>query len=166
MRLNPTTVSNVVTYTVVVEATNAELKLLPGMTANLTFQIEKRSDVLTLPNAALRFHPGSSRSARAISRSWKAARKMRLRMQPPDPEKPRTPPAAPRSRLYVWIFDGSQLAAVEVTTGLADKGRTEILSGNLSDGQEVVTGIQSAAVILLPRKLRSVNTQRLLFRDN
>ena len=57
VRLNSTTVSNVVTYTVVVEAANAELKLLPGMTANLTFQIEKRSDVLTLPNAALRFHP-------------------------------------------------------------------------------------------------------------
>ena len=57
MRLNPTTVPNVVTYTVVVEAANPELKLLPGMTANLSFQIEKRSDVLTVPNAALRFYP-------------------------------------------------------------------------------------------------------------
>ncbi len=46
-----------VTYTVVVEAANGDLKLLPGMTANLAFQIEKRSDVLTVPNAALRFHP-------------------------------------------------------------------------------------------------------------
>ncbi len=57
VRLNSTTVSNVVTYTVVVEAANSELKLLPGMTANLVFQVEKRSGVLTLPNAALRFHP-------------------------------------------------------------------------------------------------------------
>ena len=48
---------------------------------------------------------------------------------------------------YVWVFDGSQLAAVEVTTGLADKGRTEILSGNLSDGQELVTGLQNVTTV-------------------
>ncbi len=48
---------------------------------------------------------------------------------------------------YVWIIDGSQLAAVEVKTGLADKGRTEILSGNLSDGQDVVTGLQGIAAV-------------------
>ena len=57
VRLNPTTVQNVVTYTVVVESPNPELKLLPGMTANLIFQIEKHAGVLTVPNAALRFYP-------------------------------------------------------------------------------------------------------------
>ena len=57
VRLNPTTVSNVVTYTVVVETANGDLKLLPGMTANLVFQIEERKNVLTVPNSALRFHP-------------------------------------------------------------------------------------------------------------
>jgi HlyD family secretion protein len=48
---------NVVTYTAVVEAPNSELKLLPGMTANLVFQIEKHENVLKIPNAAMRFHP-------------------------------------------------------------------------------------------------------------
>ena len=57
VRLTPTTVQNVVTYTVVVEAPNLELKLLPGMTANLTFQIEKHEGKLKVPNAALRFFP-------------------------------------------------------------------------------------------------------------
>ena len=47
----------VVTYTAVVEAPNAELKLLPGMTANLVFQIDKHDHILKIPNAALRFHP-------------------------------------------------------------------------------------------------------------
>ena len=57
VRLTPTTVQNVVTYTVIVEAPNLELKLLPGMTANLTFQIEKHEGKLKVPNAALRFFP-------------------------------------------------------------------------------------------------------------
>jgi HlyD family secretion protein len=48
---------NVVTYIAVVEAPNAELKLLPGMTANLVFRIDEHRDVLLVPNAALRFHP-------------------------------------------------------------------------------------------------------------
>ncbi len=63
VRLNPTTVSNVVTYTVIVDAPNVieapggNLKLKPGMTANLEFQIEQRKNVLTVPNSALIFHP-------------------------------------------------------------------------------------------------------------
>ena len=57
VRLNPTTVQNVVTYTVIVDSANPGLKLLPGMTANLSFQIEKHQDVLTVPNAAFRFYP-------------------------------------------------------------------------------------------------------------
>ena len=52
VRLTPTTTQNIVTYTVVVEAANAELKLLPGMTANLSFQITTRKGVLRVPNAA------------------------------------------------------------------------------------------------------------------
>ena len=55
--LIPRTVQNVVTYTVVVESPNPEIKLLPGMTANLCFQIEKHIGVLTIPSAAFRFHP-------------------------------------------------------------------------------------------------------------
>ena len=57
VRLNPTTIQNVVTYTVVVESPNPQLKLLPGMTANLIFQIEIHASVPTIPNAALRFYP-------------------------------------------------------------------------------------------------------------
>ena len=57
VRLNFTTTQNVVTYPVVVEAANAELKLLPGMTASLSFQIDQHKNVLRVPNAALRFYP-------------------------------------------------------------------------------------------------------------
>ena len=57
VRLNFTTTQNVVTYPVVVEAANPELKLLPGMTASLSFQIDEHKNVLQVPNAALRFYP-------------------------------------------------------------------------------------------------------------
>ncbi|MDX2030241.1 MAG: efflux RND transporter periplasmic adaptor subunit [Blastocatellia bacterium] len=57
IRLNPQNVQNVVTYNVVIDVSNPELKLKPGMTANLTVTIAERNDVLKVPNAALRFRP-------------------------------------------------------------------------------------------------------------
>ena len=57
VRLEPTTVQNVVTYGVIIGVDNAQLKLKPGMTANLTMVIDEHDDVLTVPNAALRFNP-------------------------------------------------------------------------------------------------------------
>ena len=145
VRLNPTTVSNVVTYTVIVEAPNAELKLLPGMTANLVFQIEKRHDVLTVPNAALRFHPKPEqvrKSDQAIVDGQADDDIQDGGSTDPGGSKG---PAGVRGRkpTYVWMMDGNQLAAVEIVTGLADKSGTEVLSGDLVEGQEVITGTQS-----------------------
>jgi HlyD family secretion protein len=146
VRLNPTTVSNVVTYTVVVEAANSELKLLPGMTANLVFQIEKRSDVLSVPNAALRFHPKLEQVRKSDQSIVEGREEDEIDNAANGPGEKRDIAARVLKPTYVWIVDGSQLAAVEVVTGLADKGRTEIVAGNLSEGQEVVTGLKSAVV--------------------
>src|SRR5437763_4658059 len=57
IRKNSTVTQNVVTYPVVIEAANPDLKLLPGMTATLSFQIDAKEDVLRVPAAALRFTP-------------------------------------------------------------------------------------------------------------
>jgi len=57
VRLNPTTVQNVVTYSTVIDVPNPDLKLKPGMTANVNIEIARRSNVLRVPNAALRFRP-------------------------------------------------------------------------------------------------------------
>src|SRR6202022_1171159 len=57
MRLNPTNVQNVVTYNVVIDVSNPEQKLKPGMTANLTITIDERNNVLKVPNSSLRFIP-------------------------------------------------------------------------------------------------------------
>ncbi|MGA2058862.1 MAG: efflux RND transporter periplasmic adaptor subunit [Thermoguttaceae bacterium] len=140
VRLNPTTVQNVVTYTVVVESPNPQIKLLPGMTANLVFQIEIHAGVPTVPNAALRFYPRPDQvrqSDRAI-----------LTSAAPNAGAAKGNKSTPQgavNRRYVWVADGDLLAAVKIETGLSDKSCTEVLSGNLREGQEVVIGMQSDA---------------------
>jgi HlyD family secretion protein len=146
VRLTPTTVQNVVTYTVVVEAPNLELKLLPGMTANLTFQIEKHDGKLKIPNAALRFFPKPDQVRPSdlpildgTSPDNKEARDAEAA------EKAKDDPAAKerlRKDRYVWVIDGDLLKAVKITTGLSDKNCTEVVSGDLSVDQAVVTGMQ------------------------
>ena len=57
IRMNPTTVQSIVTYPVIVKSPNPDLKLMPGMTATISFQTEQCKDVIKIPNAALRFYP-------------------------------------------------------------------------------------------------------------
>jgi HlyD family secretion protein len=150
IRLTPTTTQNVVTYTVVVEAANAELKLLPGMTANLSFQITARKGVLRIPNAALRFFPKKPGDVRPGDRRL-------VEDKPPEGEEnadaedasahpsggdPSAKEHHPKKR-YVWIAEGEALAAVEVETGLSDDVATELVSGDLKDGQLLVTGVRT-----------------------
>jgi HlyD family secretion protein len=142
VRLNATTVSNVVTYTVVVEAANPDLKLLPNATANLTFQIEKRTNVLTVPNAAFRFHPKPEQvrkcdQAILEGRSDDDAENGKL----PESAERRESVAVRGGPTHVWVMDGNLLAAVEVVTGLAGKSGMELISADLVEGQEVVTGL-------------------------
>jgi HlyD family secretion protein len=147
IRLNPTTVQNVVTFTVVVEAANLELKLLPDMTVNLSFQIERRTGVLTVPNSAFRLKLKPEQvnpRDRAILEEMK-----------PDGQPSQKTGAAENSeenrgakqtlrdsnKKYVWVVDGEFLSAVQVEVGLSDKTASEIVSGNLKEGQEVVIGL-------------------------
>ena len=146
IRKSSTTTQNVVTYPVVVSAPNPDLKLLPGMTASLSFQVTESSEVLRIPNAALRFYPqreqvrledrklleGGPTSAdedqnRADSH-LSAEEKAALRRQ--------------RNRRHVWVQDGEFLRAIEVVTGLSDSKYTELVSGNIAEGHQLVTGIQ------------------------
>src|SRR5208283_1593881 len=73
VRNSPTNANNVVTYDCVVSVTNSDYKLKPGMTANISFIIAQRENVLTIPNAALRFHPPDSVMAETNSAATKPA---------------------------------------------------------------------------------------------
>jgi len=149
VRMNPTTVQNVVTYPVVVEAANPDLKLLPGMTANLSFQIDKREDVLKIPNAALRFFP-KSEHVRPEDRKLLDGGGWRAADDEEDTSRDELRPAAQRAeasqkrnRRHVWVVDGDHLRAIEITTGLSDYKYTELVSGPIREGQKLVTGIES-----------------------
>ena len=148
VRLTPTTTQNVVTYTVVVEAANAELKLLPGMTANLSFQITTRKGVLRVPNAALRFFPKKPGEVRPGDRRLvedKPSEGEESADAAADHSAAEDRPAKERhaKKRYVWIADGEALAAVEVEPGLSDDAATELVSGNLKEGQLLVTGVRT-----------------------
>jgi HlyD family secretion protein len=152
VRLNPTTIQNVVTYTVVVESANPQIKLIPGMTANLNFQIEIHARVPTVPNAALRFYPKPAQvreSDRAIlagsaPRAGQVDRRSATAVADPGKGN-KTGPQGSLNHRYVWVIDGDLLAAVKIETGLSDKSFTEVVSGDLHEGQEVVVGLQTDA---------------------
>ena len=124
---------------------NPGIKLLPGMTANLSFQIEKRAGVLTVPNAALRI-PSPARAGLPARPGgyWKArpatngearplARRARL---PPAVVRP-SPASARNPQRYVWIVEGRPAVRRRRSmTGLSDKGFTESSPAELSEGQK------------------------------
>lgn len=148
IRLNSTTTQNVVTYPVVVEAPNEHLKLLPDMTANLSFEVDEIEQTLRIPNAALRYYP-QREHVRPEDR-------MLLDGAQPDANDDNDNAAARRSaadkaearrnrnRRHVWVTDGEHLRAVPVVTGLTDNRWTQLVSGDLSPGQKLVTGIKTS----------------------
>jgi HlyD family secretion protein len=138
VRFSPTTVQNVVTYDAVVSIENPELQLRPGMTAQVSFIAEERKGVLAVPNAALRFRPPvaadeDDADAPAPSdgkRDTKRAGSGRGRER------------AGRSRtVYVHVDGRIEERSIEV--GLADERATEVVAGQLAEGEWVVTGIET-----------------------
>jgi HlyD family secretion protein len=109
IRLNPIVEQNVVTYNVVVSVDNPDLVLLPGMTAYISIEVDRRDDALLVPNAALRFRPR-------------------------DRELARSRPAGST----VWIVRAEQLTPVAVRTGISNGRLTEVAGGELKAGDRVV----------------------------
>ncbi len=156
MRLNPQNVQNVVTYNVVIDVANPEQKLKPGMTANLTITIDERNNVLKVPNSALRFTPTDENGQR-LGRSGgngNGGGQRGQRQQPADGsaggnqqgggQSNFAPPSAPvlqgQTRI-IWVLgqDG-KLQSRRIKVGLTDGASTEVVEGNLQEGEMVVTG--------------------------
>lgn len=108
VRNAPITIQNVVTYDVVVKVDNPELKLKPGMTANVSIIIDTKKDVLKIPNAALRFRPSE------IEKDKK-----------------------PLKGKGAWILEGGKPVRKEILTGISDGSFTEVMSG-LKEGDNVI----------------------------
>lgn len=124
-----TTVSNVVTYTVVVGVDNSDLRLKPGMTANVTFITAKKADALKIPTAALRFRPKTTDATSSDKGADKGADK--------DAAK-----SAGGKKLYI-LKDGKP-AAVTVQLGIGNDRETEVTGGELPADAEVIIEALSA----------------------
>jgi HlyD family secretion protein len=133
IRLNASMTQNVVTYTVVVSVENEDLKLLPYLTADVKFEINRRDGVLRVPNAALRFQPRPDQVAGALPAA--AADKKGAR---PSAN------AAPRQAI-LWVERQGRLAPFEVTAGLSDGAFTEVSGPEVTEGLAVVIGENLAA---------------------
>src|SRR6185295_8481267 len=110
VRLQPTVVSNVTTYTAIIDVPNAALKLKPGMTATARVEVNRRNDVLRVSNAALRFRP---------SKDVFAARDQEM---PADTQS---------GGARVWRYAGDRIEPVLVKPGLTDGTDTELLNSDL-----------------------------------
>ena len=159
VRLNPTTTSNVVTYTVVISAQNPEQKLLPGMTATCTIVTQEITDAVTIPVKALKFTPAEGtpmvdpkdmpRPQRKSSDSAAVASDDNMPPPPPGmgPGGPGGMPTAGAKKKnrkpklegdHVWININGKAAPRRVKIGLSDGVKVQILKG-LSVGDSVVT---------------------------
>lgn len=155
MRLNPVTVQNVVTYSVVMDVDNPEQKLKPGMTANLTITIDERNNVLKVPNSALRFTPQDGSGQRTGGGNGNSQGRRQSGGNGSDPSQrtgnagngtdvqfaPSTAPVLAGQTRIVWVMgqDGKPQRR-RIKVGLSDGASTEVVEGNLVEGEMVITG--------------------------
>jgi len=166
IRLEPTTVNNVVNYTVVISVSNEEGLLLPGMTATIDFIVGQAKNVLRVANAALRIKPTEDMLAEAKKQF---AARMGSRPGTAPGGTPGQPQAGvehspagnafsgfsrsgngngnrPKDVGLIWFLDDSgNLKVARVRTGITDGQQTEIKSDDLKEGMEVIKGIHLTA---------------------
>jgi len=110
VRIAPITVQNVVTYDVVITVDNPDFRLKPGMTANVSIIVAEKKDVVKIPNAALRFRPAERTKTKQLQKG-----------------------------AGVWILENRKPKRLPLTLGISDGTFTELVSGELREGQDVIT---------------------------
>lgn len=126
VRISPTTVQNVVTYNVVIIIDNKDLKLIPGMTANVSIITNKKENVLCTDNRALKFSPQTTKEG-----------------------------AKKKYQEYgVWILEKNKPKRVTVQIGASDENYTEITSDELKEGDRVIISSTSKEKAAVKRRMR------------
>jgi len=146
VRLQPVVDQNVVSYVTVIDVSNKDMKLKPGMTAAVTIETGRASDVLKVPTSALRFQPNSEVFAKLGQQATNATKST---TDAPATKTTKDTKVQGRSgdrssdRRAVWVLDGGRLTRVPVKIGLSDGAQTEI-AGDLNPGMHVATGLTSS----------------------
>lgn len=148
VRNSAVTVQNVVTYNAIIDVENPELKLKPGMTANVSLIYDERENALRVPNAALRFRPATGTGARTDRRmgagSASARSGMASQSEGARPGRPGNAEAA-ENRRTIWVLEAGKLKPVRIQTGLSDGNVTEVVSGELSEESALVVDAGTGA---------------------
>jgi len=133
IRYNATTAQNVVTYDAVIDVANPEGKLMPGMTANVSFTYAEKDDVLRVPNAALRFRAPPAWTASTTEGASPAA------LATGGGHAGRARDQTPRDRRTVWVAVAGKPVAVPIRVGITDGSLTEVIEGELVAGALLIT---------------------------
>lgn len=131
LRMNPITQNNVVSYAVMIDAPNEELKLLPGMNSNISIVVKEVKDILKIPVAALNFSPGKLQNGLDSI----AVQKQRDSL-------------TNLGQLLVFVLNNGNLSPVAVQTGLSDGIKIEVTAGSLTPQSEVVVGVKQNGVVV------------------
>lgn len=121
IRLSPTVTQNVVTYNVVISVDNSHLMLKPGMTANVTFIVDSKKDVIKIPNAALRFKMPDIASTK---------------VEPTQRRK-----GEESKQQGVWVMRNGKPLRVNIKVGISDGEWTELVEGDIKEGDEIIVDI-------------------------
>jgi HlyD family secretion protein len=163
VRMNATTVQNVVTYDTIVEFVNPDMKLFPGMTAYVSIPVASVSDVVKIPNAALRYKPDLppervhelySKYGITASQTQQPSHVAATPSQEPEggTRKPAAPSANGTSETaVVWkLLPDKSLQPIQVHIGLTDHTYTALTGGDVKPGDELVTGAATAKTAAAP----------------
>jgi HlyD family secretion protein len=140
VRLQSTTLENVVSYTAVVTVKNLDGRLRPGMTATVQFETASSDNVLLVPTSALRITPTEEMRQQAGL--------------PPDTAKAiggrggmqRQRPAVATHQGMLWVADSAgKVSAIQVRTGVSDGQKTEVIAPELREGMQIVTALGAGA---------------------
>jgi HlyD family secretion protein len=167
IRNSAVTVQNVVTYNAIIDVENPELKLKPGMTANVSLIYDERENALRIPNSVLRFRPAPGtfeRPARRPGEGPQAAGKPEAgkpevalaSAATPSADAPRTgrrggggregaSEASSADRRTVWVLVNGKPKPVRVKTGLSDGNLTEVVDGDLTEQSTLIVDASNGA---------------------
>lgn len=160
VRLQPVVTQNVVNYTVIIDVPNPDLKLLPGMTANITVMVDEVKDILKVPSTALRFTPPQEYIDAYEQSLPDSVKKMREKWTAQGGRGGSGGPGGPgmqggpgggggrsggmrRSGGTIWVKSGDSLIPHRVRTGVTDGLNTEVRGRNIKEGDEVVLGMST-----------------------
>ena len=141
-----TITENVVTYVTYLAVDNSDLSLRPGMTATATITSTQRSDVLLVPNSALRFEPTTTAAAPAAGAKTGIVASLTPRMPGRgDARRSAAGEASTATARQVWVLQDGIAVPVKVTPGISDGRMTEIVAGDLQAGMLVITDQKTSA---------------------